>query len=43
MLFFKDFEKTDYRFGNEDFPVIFQNLTVYSDVVDQIKNNISPW
>lgn len=41
MLFFKDFEKTDYRFGNEDFPIIFQNLTVYSDVVDQIKNNIS--
>jgi len=39
MRFFKDFEKVQYRFGNETENVIFQNLTAYADIVDQIKDD----
>lgn len=41
MLFFDDFETIPYRFGDEDYTTIFQNITTYADVIDQIKDNIS--
>lgn len=39
MRFFKDFEKVQYSFGNEVTNVLFQNLTSYADIVDQIKDD----
>ena len=41
MLFFNDFPKVQYKFGNEIDPVIFQDISIYSDIADQIKNSIS--
>jgi len=41
MLYFNDFPKVQYKFGNETDPTIFQDLSIYSDVVDQIKDSIS--
>lgn len=41
MLYFNDFPKIQYKFGNEIDPTIFQDISIYSDVVDQIKDSIS--
>ena len=41
MLYFNDFPKVQYKFGNEIDPTIFQDISIYSDVVDQIKDSIS--
>jgi hypothetical protein len=38
--FFIDFPTTNYTFGNESNNVVFDNLTVYVDLIDQIKDNI---
>ena len=37
MLYFNDFPKIQYKFGNETDPVVFQDISIYSDVVDQIR------
>ncbi len=39
--FFKNFPATSYRFGNRLDPVSFQNLSVYIDLVDLIKDNVA--
>lgn len=41
MLFFKDFESIPYRFGDEEYNTIFQNITAYADLIDQVKDNLS--
>jgi|TARA_B110000483_G_scaffold240996_1_gene322901 hypothetical protein len=41
MLYFEEFENITYNFGDEVDPVIFQNISIYADVVDTIKNSIS--
>ena len=41
MLYFNDFPKVQYKFGDEIDPTIFQDISIYSDVVDQIKDSIS--
>ena len=41
MLFFKDFESIPYKFGNEEYTTIFQNITAYADIIDQIKDDLS--
>ena len=41
MLYFKDVEKLTYKFGDEPDKVVFQNLSAYADVVDQIKNDLT--
>lgn len=41
MRYFRDFNNIDYVFGNEDYATIFQDITTYSDIVDQIKDNVS--
>ena len=41
MLYFNDFPKIQYKFGNETDPTIFQDISIYADVVDQIKDTIS--
>ena len=41
MAYFNSFNNVLYQFGNEITTNVTQNLTVYSDVIDQIKDNIS--
>jgi len=41
MLYFNEFPKLQYKFGNEVDPVIFQDISLYADVIDQIKDSIS--
>ena len=39
--FFKNFGLTNYRFGDYESPVLFNNLTQYVDIIDQIKDQTS--
>ena len=39
MLYFNEFENLTYKFGDEVDTVIFQNLSIYVDIIDEIKNN----
>ena len=39
--YFQPFEKIYYRFGDEDSESLFQNLTQYDDIIDQIKSQQS--
>ena len=41
MLYFNEFENLTYKFGDEVDTVIFQNLSIYVDIIDEIKNNIT--
>jgi len=41
MQFFQDFEKLTYRFGNEETTNVIQDLSTYSAVIDDLKDNIS--
>jgi len=41
MLYFNEFENLRYKFGDEVNTVLFQNLSIYVDIVDEIKNNIT--
>ena len=40
MLYFEDFKTLLYNFGNEVDPVVFQDISKYADVVDQINNKL---
>ena len=40
MQYFQDFQNLLYTFGDEVDPVVFQDISRYSDVVDQIKDNL---
>jgi len=41
MTFFSSFPTIEYKFGDEDTTDLFRNLSIYSTVVDQIKNENS--
>ena len=41
MTFFRNFPFVNYNFGDEINPAIFQNLTTYVDVVDQVKDDLA--
>ena len=41
MLYFNEFENLTYKFGDEVDTVIFQNLSTYVDIIDEVKNNIT--
>lgn len=41
MSFFNYFPIVDYKFGNEANPDIFENIAVYADIIDQLKDNIA--
>lgn len=41
MNYFEDFPLSYYSFGTGEAPVIFQNLTTYLDLIDQIKDQAS--
>ena len=40
MLYFTNFSNISYNFGDEPDPVAFQNISVYADIIDQIKDDI---
>ena len=39
MNFFKYFPREPYFFGDEETPDVFQNISIYADIIDEIKNN----
>tara|TARA_B110000444_G_scaffold261122_1_gene311244 strand:- start:8779 stop:9534 length:756 start_codon:yes stop_codon:yes gene_type:complete len=41
MLYFKDFGSLLYKFGNEQDPIVFQNISKYADIIDQVRDDIS--
>ncbi len=41
MLYFSQFSNISYNFGDEPDPVVFQNISSYADIIDQIKNDIT--
>lgn len=41
--YFNDFPKVFYNFGNEKVPVVFQDLTKYSDLVDTFRDEVSTY
>lgn len=41
MLYFTQFANISYNFGDEPDPVVFQNISSYADIIDQIKNDIT--
>lgn len=41
MSFFRNFPLVNYKFGNEISPAIFQNLTAYIDLIDQVSDQTS--
>lgn len=41
MSYFESFREVDYLFGNTSIPVAFQDLSVYSDMLDQISDIVS--
>lgn len=38
MAFFKNFPVVSYKFGNNEAPVLFDDITIYVDLIDQIRN-----
>ena len=43
MSYLDNFPLVSYRFGNSEDAVAFQNLSVYADVIDQIKDNVTTY
>ena len=41
MLYFNEFNNINYNFGNETDKVVFQNISLYGDVIDQVKDNVT--
>ena len=41
MQYFNDFNKIFYKFGDEVDTVVFQDLSLYTDIIDQVKDGIS--
>ena len=40
MRYFSSFDQLLYRFGNEENRTAFQDLSAYSDIVDELKDNV---
>jgi len=41
MSYFEFFSDTPYRFGDESSPDTFENIAIYADIIDQIKDNVA--
>ena len=41
MSYFQYFPLVDYKFGNEESLTVFRDITAYSDIIDQVKDNIA--
>ena len=39
--YFQNFPTVAYKFGDNEAPVLFNNLSAYVDIVDQIKDNVA--
>lgn len=39
--YFKNFDIVGYRFGDNESPVLFNNLSQYVDIIDDLKNNLT--
>lgn len=39
--YFKNFSLTDYRFGDNEPPVLFDNISQYVDLIDSLKDDVS--
>jgi len=39
-MYFKDFPATSYIFGSETDPVIAENISIYTDIIDDIKDDL---
>lgn len=42
-MFFRFFPHTQYKFGDETMGTTFENISIYSDVVDQISNSVTAY
>jgi hypothetical protein len=43
MSYFTNFPEVQYIFGDHTSPVSFQNINIYSDVIDNLKDNVSSY
>ena len=41
MLYFNEFQNVSYKFGNEVDQTVFQNISIFADIIDGIKNDIT--
>ena len=41
MLYFNEFQDVSYKFGDEVDQAVFQNISIFADVIDGIKNDIT--
>ena len=39
--FFKEFPLVRYRFGDNEFPVYFQNMSTYVDLLEEVKTQVA--
>lgn len=39
-MYFRNYPKVPYRFGNEEFNIRYPNISIYVDVVDQVRQNL---
>lgn len=39
--YFKNFKTVDYRFGDNEAPALFKNISQYVDLIDQVKSNVA--
>ena len=37
--FFRNFPLTEYKFGNEETTALFQNISAYINIIDELKNH----
>ena len=40
-MYFKNLPRVSYRFGNNESPSLFNNITAYVDIIDQVKQEVS--
>lgn len=43
MSYFKYFPRVPYKFGNETSENTFENISVYADIIDQVKNDVATY
>ena len=41
MLYFNEFQNVSYKFGDEIDQTVFQNISIFADVIDGVKNDIT--
>lgn len=41
MLYFNEFPDISYRFGDEVDPTVFQDISIFAEVIDTVKDDIT--